>query len=87
MAGAVTGICAMKGYEMFGKHLDKKGVIGSVFIMVVTIFFANKIAWAWEAADALSKYGYTFSGCYRALGEILETSDLTGSYTIKKADK
>ena len=29
IAGAVIGICAMKGYEMLGKHLDKKGVIGS----------------------------------------------------------
>ncbi len=80
LAGAVTGICAMKGYEMFGKHLDKKGVIGSVVIMVIMIFFANKIAWAWEAADALSEYGYRFSDCFRAFGEILAASDLTGSY-------
>lgn len=80
LAGAVIGICAMKGYEMFGKHLDRKGVIGSVVIMVIMIFFANKIAWAWEATTALSEYGYSFSICYRALGEILESSDLTGNY-------
>jgi len=80
LAGAVTGICAMKGYEMLGKHLDKKGVIGSVIIMIVMIFFANKIAWAWEAYSALEEYGYTFTDCFRALGEILKTSELTASY-------
>lgn len=80
LAGAVTAICALKGYEMFGKHLDKKGVICSIIIMIAMIFFANKIAWAWEAFDALSEYGYTFSDCYRYLGDILEASELTGSY-------
>ena len=80
IAGAVTGICALKGYEMFGKHLDKKGVIGSIIIMIVMIFFANKIAWSWEVYIVYSEYGYTFSDCFRALNEIIEFSELTGSY-------
>ena len=80
IAGAVTGICAMKGYEMLGKHLDRKGVIGSVVIMVIMIFFANKITWAWEAYAALGDYDWTFSECFQELDFILEGSDLTGSY-------
>lgn len=80
IAGAVTGICAMKGYEMLGKCLDKKGVAGSVIIMFLTIYLANKLAWSWEAYDALKLYGYTFSDAYRGLNEILRELDLTGSY-------
>ena len=80
IAGAVTGICAMKGYEKLGGTLDKKGVIGSIIIMVLMIFFANRIAWAWEAYDALQMYGYTFADCFRGLGEILSLSELTGQY-------
>lgn len=80
IAGAVTAICAMKGYEMLGGHLDRKGVIGSVIIMLVMIYIGNKIAWSWEAFDALKEYGYTFSDCFRGLGEILDASDLYGSY-------
>lgn len=80
IAGAVTAICAMKGYEMLGGHLDKKGVIGSVIIMLISIFLANKIAWSWEAYDALKEYGYTFFDCFRVLGDILSESGLTGSY-------
>lgn len=44
IAGAVTSICAMKGYAILGGHLDKKGVLGSVIIMFIAIFFANKFA-------------------------------------------
>lgn len=80
IAGAVTGICAMKGYELLGKHLDRKGVIGSVIVMIVMIFLANKISWAWEAYSALGDYDWTFSECFRELGFILDSSDLMGSY-------
>lgn len=78
IAGAVTGVCAMKGYEMLGKHLDKKGVIGSVIIMFVSIYFANKLAWSWEAYEALRFF--SFPEIFRNLGDILAESDLTGSY-------
>lgn len=80
IAGAVIGICAMKGYEMLGKHLDKKGVIGCVVVMAAMIYFANRISWAWEAYSALGEYGYTFTECYRYLSEIIEASELTGAY-------
>ncbi|XCP83685.1 hypothetical protein ABXS75_11410 [Roseburia hominis] len=80
IAGAVTAICAMKGYELLGGCLDRKGVIGSVIIMLVIIYIGNKVAWSWEAYDALKEYGYTFSDCFRGLGEILKASDLVGGY-------
>lgn len=80
IAGAVTGICAMKGYELLGGHLDKKGVIGSVIIMIVMIYFANKLAWSWEVYDAFKEYGISFSDAYRNLSAVLTEYDLTGSF-------
>lgn len=80
LAGAVTAICAMKGYELLGGHLDKKGVIGSVVIMIVSIYLANKLAWSWEAYDALKEYGFSFFDCFRNIGAILADSGLTGNY-------
>ena len=80
IAGAVTAICAMKGYEMLGGHLDRKGVAGSAIIMVVMIYFANRLAWAWAAYSALGDYGWGFFECFQYLGSILESSDLTGNY-------
>lgn len=80
VAGAVTAICAMKGYELLGGLLDKKGVIGSVIIMFIMIFFANKIAWSWDAYSALKDYGWSFTEIYQELGYILKETELTGSY-------
>lgn len=80
LAGAVTAICAMKGYELLGGYLDRKGVIGSTIIMVVMIFFANKLAWAWDAYAALEAYDWSFGECYQDLGYILAQTELTGSY-------
>ena len=80
IAGAVTVICAMKGYEKFGGAMDVKGVLISVIISVVMIYFANNIAWAWEAYDALESYGFTFSDAYRGLQDILVETELTSSY-------
>lgn len=80
IAGAVTGICAMKGYELLGKRLDKKGVIGSVIVMIIMIYFANKFAWSWDAYSVFKEYGATFSECFRSIGDIIAESDLTGSY-------
>lgn len=80
IAGLAIGVCAMKGYEMLGGCLDKKGVIGSVIIMIIMVYLANKLAWAWDAYDALSIYGWSFGECFQYLGEILAESDLTGSY-------
>lgn len=80
IAGAITVICAMKGYELFGRAMDIKGVIISVLISVVMIYFANNIAWAWEAYEALQSYGFTFSDAYRGLQDILVETEMTGSY-------
>lgn len=80
IAGAVTAICALRGYELLGGHLDRKGVIISTVMMLVMIFFANRLSWTWDAYDALKDEGYTFSECYQYLDNILDLSELTGSY-------
>lgn len=80
IAGAITAICSMKGYELLGGRLDKKGVVGSVIIMLIMIFVANKAAWTWDAYDSLKDYGWSFAELFQELNYILEESDLIGSY-------
>ena len=80
IAGAVTSICALKGYEMLGGHLDRKGVITSVIVMILMIFLANKIAWSLELYNELSAYDWTFSDCYQNLMYVLSEAGITGSY-------
>ncbi len=81
LAGLVMGVLAMKGYEKLGDCLDVKGVLISLIVVIFGIYFANKVAWSWEAYDALKDYGYTFFECYQDLDYILEVSELTASFT------
>ena len=80
ISGLVMAVLAMKLYEKFGGCLDLKGVIASIVIVMVMVFFANKVAWAWEAYQALKGNDWTFFDCFRNLDAILELSDLKGSY-------
>lgn len=80
IAGFVIGVCALKGYEKLGKTLDIKGAIVTVILMIVMIFLANKLAWSWDAYDALKDYGWTFFDVFRNLDYIMEESAITSYY-------
>lgn len=83
IAGAVTVICALKGYEKFGGAMDVKGIVASVVMSAIMIYFANNIAWAWEIYDAFKSYHITFSEAYRSLHDVLSS---TGSQSDYYAD-
>ncbi len=87
LAGALIVLAAMKGYEMLGKYLDKKGVIICVVIAVFMVYFANKLSWSIEAYRAFSKEGLqtTFFATYRNLMPLLKLLDITGSYYLDLA--
>lgn len=80
LAGLLIAILSLKGYEKFGGYLDVKGVIASVIVIVAAILMANRMAWAWEAYDALKDYDWTFFDCYRELIYILKSSEIYNVY-------
>lgn len=80
IAGLIMAVCAMKGYELLGGHLDRKGVIASIVILIAGVYFANKIAWSWDAYAALKEFDFTFFDAFRNLSAIVQESDLTGAY-------
>ena len=43
LAGAALGFCTIKGYEILGKKLSKKGVVVSAILMVLTVFLVNQL--------------------------------------------
>lgn len=73
IAGAAMGLLAMKGYEMLGKCLDKKGVVVSVIVMFIMIYFANRVAWTWEAYGVFQEYGSELNGVNFTFGEIFQS--------------
>lgn len=89
IAGAAMGILAMKGYEMLGKCLDKKGVIVSIIVMLIMIYFANRVAWTWEAYEAFKGYdgnfngiNFTFGGIFQSIETMIKEIDCEKEYYL-----
>ena len=83
IAGAVTVLCAMKGYKILGKVMDKKGVILTIIVTVVMIYIANRIAWAWEIFVVYTQdFGedITFLDAFFNVDGVVGASDLTVTY-------
>lgn len=79
LSGLVMGFCAVKGYELLGHKLDTKGIIITVVIMVIMVYFGERLDWAisveranpgvgvipaFQAIPELIAKGYIESGTY-----------------------
>ena len=77
LSGIIMGICAVKGYELLGNKLTKRGIIISVIVIILMTYIANRLDWAISVArefdvDVL----YSFSD----LDYILEYLEIKGSF-------
>lgn len=68
VSGVIMAVCSLKGYEMLGGSLSRRGVIVSSVIMVIMTFFGNQLGWAFAAADALD---LSFWEAYRGIMPML----------------
>lgn len=82
IAGALIIIAAMRGYEMLGKCLDRKGVILCTILSLIMVFIANKLSWSMEAYIAFKDEGVdvSFFDIYKNLNNLLKEFEITSSY-------
>lgn len=57
---------ALKGYELLGGRLDKKGAAASVAVSVLMMFAAMMVSYGWELYDIYAADGFTFLDCVMA---------------------
>lgn len=58
LCGFVMAACTVKGYELLGGKLTKKGVILGVIFMVIMVYVGNRADWALSIVRQLSDEGY-----------------------------
>ncbi len=80
IAGFLIAFLALLLYEKFGGSIDLKGVIICLVLTLGTVWLANRMTWSFSAWQALKGYGYSFGDCFKEIGEIVKTSDLTFDY-------
>lgn len=79
ISGIIMAVCTLKGYELLGGKITKKGVIASVIVMLVMVYVGDRLDWAIVVSRELE---WTFShrsGQFRFLME--EGMIDSGSYT------
>ncbi len=79
-SGIVMAVCTLKGYEMLGGKLTKKGIVISIIMMILMTYVGDRIGWAiiivrelggdifsaFQMVPALLQWGRIESGNYWA---------------------
>ena len=83
ISGFILAFCTLKGYELLGKGLSKKGVVICVILMLVTPFVADLIDWALLVYRSWADYGVTFLECVQLLPELFAEGVITTGEYLK----
>ena len=77
VAGIVLGICTIKGYEILGRKVSRKGIVISSIWMVITVFLVNQIDLAMEV---VAKLGVEFPFAFRVVNQLIFSGDFPDNY-------
>ncbi|WP_049549740.1 hypothetical protein [Streptococcus pseudopneumoniae] len=77
VAGVVLGICTIKGYEILGRKVSRKGIVISSIWMVITVFLVNQIDLAMEV---VAKLGVEFAFAFRVVNDLIFSGHFPDNY-------
>lgn len=80
LSGIVMGVCALKGYELLGGKLTKRGIIISVIVMIFMVFVGNRLDWAISLQREIYTDDTVFT-VFRYLDQALEQLKANGADT------
>ena len=74
VSGIVLAVCTLKGYELLGGRLTKKGVVISVLLMLAVPYVADRIEWAFIVLEQAQSEGldWTFGECFQVIPQMIE---------------
>lgn len=75
VSGLVMAVCALKGYELLGGTLSKKGAAVSSLLILLMTFFAHRLTWAIAVSSELE---CGIPDAYRAIPHLLKGGILEG---------
>ena len=64
LSGLVLAVCTLKGYELLGGRMSKKGIIVSIVLMLVMPYVADRMDWAIVIMGEYADMGVTFGEAF-----------------------
>ena len=97
ISGVILAFCTLKGYELLGKKLSKRGMLVCILIMLAVPYLADRVSWALEIVREFEwMFGDAFLYVHDVIGEFGAEADYwkellfvyaftaLGAYTIIK---
>lgn len=74
LSGIILAVCTLKGYELLGGRLSKKGVLISIALMLVIPYFANQVSSAISFVSYVADSGdkISFAQAFQAVPQLME---------------
>jgi hypothetical protein len=63
ISGVIMSVCALKGYEMLGRKLSRKGIVFTILLMIVMVHIGNRI----DFAITVTEYGMDVLTAFRSI--------------------
>lgn len=83
VSGLILAVCTLKGYELLGGGLSKKGIAVSIILMLVTPYLADRIDWAIVLTQQWVDYGVTFGESFALIPELVAEGAIEQGEYIK----
>lgn len=83
LSGFILAVCTLKGYELLGGQLTKKGIIISIVLMLITPYIADRLDWAIVIMNAWSDVGVTFGEAFAVVPMLIEEGSIAMSDYIR----
>ena len=80
ISGFILAVCTLKGYELLGGQLTKRGIIISCVLMAITPYIADRIDWAIVITQTFADEGVTLGMAFAAVHEVIAENEMLGDY-------
>lgn len=74
--GILLGYGVLRGYELLGGCLSKKGVVISVVIMLIMAYVGYRLSWAVRAYQKFHTWGASYIDCFKAVPELIRIGSI-----------
>ncbi len=78
VSGFILAVCTLKGYELLGGRLMKKGIILSLILIALTPYIADRISWAIVIVQQFPEV--SIGEAFQTVHETIELNNLQGDY-------
>ena len=80
ISGVILAVCTLKGYELLGGRLSKRGIVISCVLMAVMPYIADRLDWAIVIAQTFADEGVTLGMAFAAVHNVIAENDMVADY-------